>query len=63
MRTSPAVFRAFLRWFNLLVTPEALMQDQEVVGDVLAAYQDRENHPAPVALGPSRAEMLSNMRG
>ena len=24
MRTSPAVFRAFLRWFNLLVTPEAL---------------------------------------
>ncbi len=63
MRTSPAVFRAFLRWFNLLVTPEALMQDQEVVGDVLAAYQDRENHPAPVPLGPDRAELLSNMRG
>jgi hypothetical protein len=62
MRTSPAVFRAFLRWFNLLVTPEALMQDQEVVGDVLTAYQDRDNHPAPVPLGPDRAGLLEQIR-
>ncbi len=61
MRTSPAVFRAFLRWFNLLVTPEALMEDPEVVGDVLAAYQDRDNHPAPVPLGPDRAGLLARM--
>jgi 2-polyprenyl-6-methoxyphenol hydroxylase-like FAD-dependent oxidoreductase len=61
MRTSPAVFRAFLRWFNLLVTPEALMEDPEVVGDVLAAYQDRDNHPAPVPLGPDRAALLERI--
>ncbi len=61
MRTSPAVFRAFLRWFNMLVTPEALMEDPEVVGDVLAAYQDRDNRPAPVPLGPDRAGLLERM--
>jgi hypothetical protein len=58
MRTSPAVFRAFLRWFNLLVTPEALMEDPEVVGDVLAAYQDRDKRPSPIPLGPDRAALL-----
>jgi 2-polyprenyl-6-methoxyphenol hydroxylase-like FAD-dependent oxidoreductase len=58
MRTSPAVFRAFLRWFNLLVTPEALMQDTEVVADVMTAFQNREHHPAPRPLGPDRAGLL-----
>jgi 2-polyprenyl-6-methoxyphenol hydroxylase-like FAD-dependent oxidoreductase len=58
MRTSPVVFRAFLRWFNLLVTPETLMQDPAVIADVMAAYQDRDNHPAPEPLGPERAEMV-----
>jgi 2-polyprenyl-6-methoxyphenol hydroxylase-like FAD-dependent oxidoreductase len=62
MRTSPAVFRAFLRWFNLLVTPEALMADPEVVADVMAAYQDRDNHPVPEPLGPDRPEMLALIR-
>ena len=62
MRTSPVVFRAFLRWFNLLVTPEALMADADVVADVMAAYQDRDNHPAPVPLGPDREAMLQTLR-
>ena len=60
LRTSPIVFRAFLRWFNLLSTPDALMSDPEIVNEVLAAYQDRENHPAPEPFGPAdRAEFVA----
>jgi 2-polyprenyl-6-methoxyphenol hydroxylase-like FAD-dependent oxidoreductase len=59
MRTSPFVFRAFLRWFNLLVTPDTLMHDPQVVGDVLAAYHDREHRPTPPPLGPDRDTMLA----
>ncbi len=59
MRTSPVVFRAFVRWFNLLVTPDTLMADPEVVNAVLAAYNDREHHPPAPVLGPDRAELLS----
>jgi 2-polyprenyl-6-methoxyphenol hydroxylase-like FAD-dependent oxidoreductase len=58
MRTSPLVFRGFLRWFNLLVTPDALMADRAIVNDVLAAYNDRDNRPAPIPLGLERAELL-----
>ena len=58
MRTSPIVFRAFLRWFNLLATPDALMADSEIVAEVLAAYEDRENRPGAPVLGPDRAGML-----
>ncbi len=58
MRTSPVVFRAFLRWFNLLATPDALMGDQEIVTEVFAAYEDRENRPGPPVLGPDREALL-----
>ncbi len=58
MRTSPIVFRAFLRWFNLLVTPDALMADPDIVAEVLAAYEDRENRPVPPVLGPDRESLL-----
>jgi 2-polyprenyl-6-methoxyphenol hydroxylase-like FAD-dependent oxidoreductase len=61
MRTSPVVFRAFLRWFNLLVTPDALMADAEIVGEVLAAYQDRENRPGPPVLGLDRDALLREL--
>jgi 2-polyprenyl-6-methoxyphenol hydroxylase-like FAD-dependent oxidoreductase len=63
LRTSPVVFRAFLKWFNLLVTPEALMQDPAVVNDVMAAYQNRENNPAPEPLGPDRDALLESLAG
>jgi 2-polyprenyl-6-methoxyphenol hydroxylase-like FAD-dependent oxidoreductase len=56
VRTSPAVYRAFLRWFNLLEQPEALMTDAEVVAAVLATYQDRENRAPEAPLGPDRTE-------
>jgi 2-polyprenyl-6-methoxyphenol hydroxylase-like FAD-dependent oxidoreductase len=55
VRTSPVVYRAFLRWFNLLASPEALMADAAVVGEVLAAYHDRDNRPPAPVLGPDRA--------
>jgi 2-polyprenyl-6-methoxyphenol hydroxylase-like FAD-dependent oxidoreductase len=58
MRSSPVVFRAFLRWFNLLATPDALMADPEIVGEVLAAYEDRANRPGAPVLGPDRETML-----
>ena len=62
MRTSPVVFRAFLRWFNLLATPDALMADPEIVAEVLAAYEDRENRPGPPVLGPDRDGMLVELQ-
>jgi len=62
LRTSPIVFRAFLRWFNLLSTPDALMNDPEIVNEVLAAYQDRANRPAPESFGPGdRAEFVAQL--
>jgi 2-polyprenyl-6-methoxyphenol hydroxylase-like FAD-dependent oxidoreductase len=58
VRTDPEVFRAFIRAFNLLTTPDALLTDADVFGRVLAAYQDRENRPPEPVLGPPRDEML-----
>jgi 2-polyprenyl-6-methoxyphenol hydroxylase-like FAD-dependent oxidoreductase len=60
MRTDQMVFRAFLRTFNLLTTPDALVRDGEVITKVLAAYNDRENRPPEPPLGPpSRDELLA----
>jgi hypothetical protein len=60
MRTDQAVFRAFLRTFNLLTTPDALMRDGELITKVIAAYNDRENRPPEAPLGPaSREELLA----
>ncbi len=60
MRTDQAVFRAFLRTFNLLTTPDALVRDGDVITKVLAAYNDRENRPPEPPLGPAtRAELLA----
>jgi flavin-dependent dehydrogenase len=61
LRTSPLVFRAFLRWFNLLATPEALISDPAVVADVMAAFNNPEPHERPEPLGPERAELLERL--
>jgi 2-polyprenyl-6-methoxyphenol hydroxylase-like FAD-dependent oxidoreductase len=58
VRTDPQVFRAFIRTFNLLTTPDAMLTDAEVFGRILEAYQDRDNRPPEPVLGPSRQEML-----
>jgi 2-polyprenyl-6-methoxyphenol hydroxylase-like FAD-dependent oxidoreductase len=60
-RTDAAVLRAFLRGFNLLEPPEAIMQDGEVMAAVLAAYDARDERPPEPALGPDRAELLAHL--
>ena len=59
LRTDPAVFRAFLRGFNLLASPEALLQDSEVMASVLKAWQSRDEREPEPPLGPNRDELLA----
>ena len=61
VRTDPTVFRAFLRGFNLLEAPEALLQDAEVVACVMEAYQSRDQRPPDAPLGPDRADLLARI--
>lgn len=62
-RHDPAVFRAFMRTFNLLDPPDAMMRDPKVVLGVMAAWQDRANRPPLPRLGPDRAELLQRLAG
>ena len=62
-RVDPGVFRAFIRVFNLLSTPDALMNDPAVVQRILEVYQDRENRPPEPELGPPRDEMVRLLVG
>lgn len=61
-RTDPVVFRAFLRAFNLLQPPDALMQDADVLGRVLAVYQERHDRVPDPPLGPDRETLLTTLR-
>ena len=58
-RTDGVVFRAFLRNFNLLESPEALMANPDVVGRIMATWQARHQRPPEPPLGPDRDEMLT----
>jgi 2-polyprenyl-6-methoxyphenol hydroxylase-like FAD-dependent oxidoreductase len=59
LRTDATVFRAFLRGFNLLEAPEALIQDQVVMAKVLEAWQSRDEREPDAPLGPDRATLLA----
>lgn len=59
VRTDAVVFRAFLRGLNLLDDPDALLADGDVIGRVLAVYQDREHRSPEPSLGPPRHELLA----
>jgi 2-polyprenyl-6-methoxyphenol hydroxylase-like FAD-dependent oxidoreductase len=61
IRVDAVVFRAFLRMFNLLTAPDALMTDADVIGRVLAVYGDRDNRPPEPPPGPDRATMLATL--
>jgi uncharacterized protein YciI len=61
VRLHAVVFRAFIRAFNLLEAPDALLGDSEVIAKVLAVYQDRDSRPPEPRLGPPRAEMLAQL--
>jgi hypothetical protein len=58
VRRDPEVFRAFLRVFNLLDPPDALLQDSDVMGRVLAVWQARGERPDPPPEGPTHDQML-----
>jgi 2-polyprenyl-6-methoxyphenol hydroxylase-like FAD-dependent oxidoreductase len=63
LQTSPVVFRAFLRWFNLLARPDALIADGEVISEVMAAYAARDLRPPPPTFGPTREELVALLDG
>jgi 2-polyprenyl-6-methoxyphenol hydroxylase-like FAD-dependent oxidoreductase len=60
-RTDPVVFRAFLRTFNLLDPPDAMLRDPDVLGRILTVWQDRANRPDPPSLGPGRDALLARL--
>lgn len=62
MRTDPVVLRAFLRTFNLLNPPDSLMNDPDLIGRVMTAYQDRDNRPPEPEMGPDRAGFFTAIR-
>ncbi|WP_208027627.1 NAD(P)/FAD-dependent oxidoreductase [Rhabdothermincola sediminis] len=62
VRTDAGVFRAFIRTFNLLDPPEAMLTDPDVFGRILEVFQDRESRPPEPELGPPRREMLARLR-
>ena len=59
----PLVWRAFIRTFNLLDAPDALMRDPQVVMRVMATWQTRADRPPPPPLGPDRTELLGRLAG
>lgn len=62
-RSDPVVFRSFMRTFNLLDPPDAVMRDPEVVMRVMATWQDRARREPPPRLGPERDELLDLLKG
>ena len=54
LRSDQVVLRAFMRNMNLLSTPDAMMKDPEVMNRVFAVWQDRENRPPEIPMGPRR---------
>ena len=61
--SDPLVWRAFIRSFNLLDLPDAIMRDPAVVMRVMATWQERGNRPPPPRLGPDRGELLQLLAG
>ncbi|MFZ4519052.1 MAG: FAD-dependent oxidoreductase [Microthrixaceae bacterium] len=58
LRVDPVVLRAFLRMFNLLEPPDSLMRNPDVIGRVMAVYQQKDERPPEPPLGPDRAALL-----
>lgn len=58
LRTDIEVVRAFMRVFNLLVPPDTMITNADVIGRVLAAWRARAERPALELPGPERDAML-----
>lgn len=61
LRVDAVVFRAFMRMFNLLSTPDALLADPDILARVLAVFGDRDERPPEPVLGPGRRELLTSL--
>mgnify|MGYP003348785446 CR=1 FL=1 len=62
LRFDAVVLRAFIRNVNLLSPPDALLKDQDVMGRILAIWNDRENRPPEPRLGPTtRGELVQQV--
>lgn len=60
LRLDAVVLRAFVRNFNLLSPPDALMTDPDIGNRVLAVFNDREGRAPEPALGPKqRADFVA----
>jgi 2-polyprenyl-6-methoxyphenol hydroxylase-like FAD-dependent oxidoreductase len=62
IRSDATVFRAFVRTFNLLDPPDAMLTDPGVFGRILEVFNDRDHRPPEPELGPPRREMLACLR-
>ena len=58
LRTDATVARAFMRVFNLLAPPDALIRDPAVIARVLAVWRDRDRRPPLPVAGPDRRAMV-----
>ena len=61
LREDIHVLRAFMRVLNLLDGPQDLMKRPEIFQSVLRAWNERHGKP-PLAVGPTRAEMVDLLR-
>ncbi len=59
VRLHAVVFRAFVRMFNLLESPDSLFANAELLAIVMATYQSRDERERERPLGPPRHEMLA----
>jgi flavin-dependent dehydrogenase len=62
-RTDPEVFRVFLRSFNLLDHPAAMLQRPDLLAKINEAYAQRHDRETPPAPGPPRDELIAALRG
>lgn len=58
-RVDADVNRAWVRAFNLLIEPNALLSDPTLTAKVMESWQARDSRPPEPVLGPTRDEMLA----
>jgi len=60
-RTDAVVARAWMRTFNLLTPPDALMTDVDVMRRVMDVWNERESREPEPLPGPTREELFEKL--
>ncbi|HUZ42864.1 MAG TPA: FAD-dependent oxidoreductase [Acidimicrobiales bacterium] len=60
--TDPVLGRGFAKLWNLIATPAELAADPTYTARVAAVLAEPERYPAPVRVGPTRAEFLDALQ-